>query len=198
MNRARNADHAAKTCERFVYSIVNNKIVWLSNMADTFFLWRNVGGAQRNVGFFLDCAFRMLIGWTGKLHTLLIKRPVFFIISRREKVPSKCVVPRPPRLAVFLQNPSLQSPIILWEQVWLYQILAEGADRQALEIRRGYQVWVSHFERGGRELSKNVGRSSINKRVNLEKHKEGWRIFMKCPPQRAVVTMATTCNTSLY
>ena len=27
---------------------------------------RNSQGAQRFVGFFLDCAFRMLIGWAGR------------------------------------------------------------------------------------------------------------------------------------
>ena len=44
VNRARNADHAARTCEKFTYSIVkNNKIVW--NMADTFVLG-NAWGAQ--------------------------------------------------------------------------------------------------------------------------------------------------------
>ena len=41
----------------------NNKIVWLSNMSEM--LLRNSRGAQRFVGF--DCAFRVLIGWAGKL-----------------------------------------------------------------------------------------------------------------------------------
>ena len=37
MNRSRNADQAATTCERFIlFYSQNNKIVWLSNMADTF------------------------------------------------------------------------------------------------------------------------------------------------------------------
>ena len=67
MNRARNADHAARTCERFVYFIVKITSVWLSNMADT--LLKNSRGAQRYVGFFLGCAFRMLIGWGGKLRS---------------------------------------------------------------------------------------------------------------------------------
>ena len=44
----------------------NNKIVRLSNMTDTF--WEASRGAQRFVGFFfLDCAFRMLIGSAGRL-----------------------------------------------------------------------------------------------------------------------------------
>ena len=42
----------------------NNNIVLLTNKADTFF-WRNSRGVQRLVGFFLDCAFRRLIGWAG-------------------------------------------------------------------------------------------------------------------------------------
>ena len=46
----------------------NNKIVWFSNMADTF--WRNLRVAQRFVGFlFLDCAFGMLIGGADKLRS---------------------------------------------------------------------------------------------------------------------------------
>ena len=37
VNRARNTDHAARTCERFVlFYGQNNKTVWLSNMADIF------------------------------------------------------------------------------------------------------------------------------------------------------------------
>ena len=37
-NTARNADHAARICERFVYSIVKiTGLYQLSNMADTFF-----------------------------------------------------------------------------------------------------------------------------------------------------------------
>ena len=64
--RARNADHAARTCERFVYSIAkNNEILLLSNMADTFFekftRFAKVYGLS-----FLDRAFGMLIGWTDK------------------------------------------------------------------------------------------------------------------------------------
>ena len=50
----------------FYYFIVN--ILWLSNMADNFF--RNSRAAQIFVGlFFLDCAFRMLIGWADKLRS---------------------------------------------------------------------------------------------------------------------------------
>ena len=51
MNRARNTYHTARTCKKFVYSIAshNNKIVWLSNMADTF-----VEKSSRYVGFFFS------------------------------------------------------------------------------------------------------------------------------------------------
>ena len=35
VSRTRNSDHAARKCDMFVYSIVHNKIAWLSNMADT-------------------------------------------------------------------------------------------------------------------------------------------------------------------
>ena len=46
----------------------NNKITWLSNITDTF--WGNLQGTQRVCGlFFLDCAFRMLTGWAGKLQS---------------------------------------------------------------------------------------------------------------------------------
>ena len=45
----------------------NDEIVSLSKMADTFF--ENSLGAQRFVGCFLDFAFRMLIGWAGKLRS---------------------------------------------------------------------------------------------------------------------------------
>ena len=65
MNRTRNADHAARTRERFVYSIVKITRLYDYQTWQTHF-WRNSRGAQRFVGFFLDCAFRMLIGWTGE------------------------------------------------------------------------------------------------------------------------------------
>ena len=66
MNRARNTDDAARRCERFVYSTV--KITRLHDYQtwQTHFS-RNSRGAQRFVGFFLDCVFRMLIGWAGEL-----------------------------------------------------------------------------------------------------------------------------------
>ena len=62
MNRARNADHAARTCERFVYSIVKIKRLNDYQTWPTHFC-RNSQIAQRIVGFFLDCDFGMLIGW---------------------------------------------------------------------------------------------------------------------------------------
>ena len=51
MNRARNADHATKTCERFVYSIVRITSVYDDKTCKTHFL-RNSRSAQRFVGFF--------------------------------------------------------------------------------------------------------------------------------------------------
>ena len=54
MNRARKF---AKVCSFYGQ---NDKIVQLSNMADTIF--EKSQGVQRTMGFFLDCVFRMLIG----------------------------------------------------------------------------------------------------------------------------------------
>ena len=66
MNRARNADHVARTCERFVYSTV--KIIRLYDYQTwQTQLLRNSRGAQRCVGFFLYFAVRALIGWPDKL-----------------------------------------------------------------------------------------------------------------------------------
>ena len=45
----------------------NNKIVWLSNMADTFTRFTR---CTKVCGLFLlNCAFRILIGWAGKLRS---------------------------------------------------------------------------------------------------------------------------------
>ena len=73
MNRARNTDHASRTCERFVYLIVK-----ISDNQDFMIIkhgrhicLRNSRGAQRYVGFFpLDCAFQVLIGGSGHLAKL--------------------------------------------------------------------------------------------------------------------------------
>ena len=46
----------------------NNEIVWLSNMADTFFE-KSTRCAKVCGLYFLDCAFRTLIGWAGKLQS---------------------------------------------------------------------------------------------------------------------------------
>ena len=61
MNRTRNADHAARTCERFVYSIV--KITRLYDYQT----WQTRGemGAQRFVGFFLSMCFSAA-DWLGR------------------------------------------------------------------------------------------------------------------------------------
>ena len=57
VNRARNADHAARTCEGCDCAIIKPG--------------RNIFGEIHEVrkgmwAFFLDCTFRMLIGWAGK------------------------------------------------------------------------------------------------------------------------------------
>ena len=50
--------------EKFVYSLV--KITRLTDYQT----WRTHSrGAQRHVGFFLDCALRMLIGWADKFRS---------------------------------------------------------------------------------------------------------------------------------
>ena len=61
MNRARNTDQAARKCEKFVYPVVKIITFYDYQTWPTQFL-RNAQGAQRFVGFFLDCAFRVLIG----------------------------------------------------------------------------------------------------------------------------------------
>ena len=67
MNRARNLDHKERTCERFVYSIVEMMRFYdsLSNMADTFVL--GIHEVRKGLwALFVDCASRMLIGWADK------------------------------------------------------------------------------------------------------------------------------------
>ena len=61
------SSHSESTWKVCLFYSQNNKIVWLSNVANT--ILRNSRGAQRFVGFFLDCAFRTLIGWTGKVRS---------------------------------------------------------------------------------------------------------------------------------
>ena len=68
VNRARNADHTTWTCERFVSSIV--KVARLYDYQT----WRTHFGEIHEVrkglwAFFLDCAFRLLIGWATKLRS---------------------------------------------------------------------------------------------------------------------------------
>ena len=79
MNRARNADQAARTCERLAYSIVKTTRLYGYH---TLYMG-NSRGAQRYVGFVVvvvvvvvvivvvvvDCAFPMLIAWVGKLRS---------------------------------------------------------------------------------------------------------------------------------
>ena len=68
MNRARNADHAARVCEQLAYPIVTITRLYDYQTWKIHF-WRNFGDAQRFVGFFLGCAFRVLIGLEGKLQS---------------------------------------------------------------------------------------------------------------------------------
>ena len=58
VNRTQNADHAARTCERFVYPIV--KIFYDYQVWRTFF--EKFTRCAKVCGL-LDCAFRVLIGW---------------------------------------------------------------------------------------------------------------------------------------
>ena len=51
MNRARNVDHAARVCKRFVHSIVFEKFTRCAKVCGL---------------FSLDCPFQALIGWAGK------------------------------------------------------------------------------------------------------------------------------------
>ena len=69
VNRARNADQAARTCETFVYSIV--KITRLLNIIKHGrHIFREIHAVRKGLwAFFLDCAFRMLIGWADKLRS---------------------------------------------------------------------------------------------------------------------------------
>ena len=64
VNRTRNTDHAARTCERFAYSIVI-----ITRLYD-YQTWRTHSFEARKGlwAFFLDCAFRMLIGWADTDH----------------------------------------------------------------------------------------------------------------------------------
>ena len=68
MNRARNADHAARTCGRFVCLIV------MTTRFSDYKTWQTTFEKFTRCAmlcglFFLDCAFRTLIGWTDKLRS---------------------------------------------------------------------------------------------------------------------------------
>ena len=64
MNRARNADHVTNMRKVCLFYSQNNKIVYLSNMADTFIEKLTV------CFFFLDCALLAQIGWAGMFELL--------------------------------------------------------------------------------------------------------------------------------
>ena len=65
VNRARNADHAARTCEKFVYSVV--KVTRLYQ--PTPFFYRNSWGAQRFMGFFSWLRFSFECWLAGQAHS---------------------------------------------------------------------------------------------------------------------------------
>ena len=69
MNRARNADHAARTCEGCVCSIV--KITRFSGYQtwQTFFFLEIHEVRKGLWAFYVDCAFWLLIGWAGTLRS---------------------------------------------------------------------------------------------------------------------------------
>ena len=69
MNRAGNADQAARTCERFVYSILKitrlyDYQTWRTRLSEKLARCAKVYGL-----LFLDCAFWVLIGWADKLRS---------------------------------------------------------------------------------------------------------------------------------
>ena len=67
VNRARNADHAAKTCEWFVYSAVKITRLHDHQRGQTFL--EKFTRCAKVCGLFLLIAFRLLIGWAGKLRS---------------------------------------------------------------------------------------------------------------------------------
>ena len=63
-----NANHAARTCERFVYSIVQFITRLFDYQTSQTHFWKKFPRcAKVNRLFFLDCPFLRLIGWTDKL-----------------------------------------------------------------------------------------------------------------------------------
>ena len=63
MNRAQNTDHAARACEQFAYSIYcqNNKIGMIIKHGGHIF--GEIHKMRKGLwAFFLECAFRVLIG----------------------------------------------------------------------------------------------------------------------------------------
>ena len=70
MIRAWNADHAARTCERFFFTL----LVQITRLYDyqawqIFYFWEIHKVRKGLWALFLDCAFRMLIGWAGKFRS---------------------------------------------------------------------------------------------------------------------------------
>ena len=69
VSRARNADQTARICQRFLYSMVEITRSYDLIKHGRHISLRHSGGAQRFVGFFLVCSFRVLIGWAIKLQS---------------------------------------------------------------------------------------------------------------------------------
>ena len=66
MNRSRNADHAARICEKFVYSIVKKTRLYDYQTWQTHYFEEFTGCAKFSGAFFSDCVFRVLIGCADK------------------------------------------------------------------------------------------------------------------------------------
>ena len=69
VSRVRNADQTARICQRFLYSMVEITRSYDLIKHGRHISLRHSGGAQRFVGFFLVCSFRVLIGWAIKLQS---------------------------------------------------------------------------------------------------------------------------------
>ena len=68
-NRARNADQAARTCEKFADFMVRIiRLYYYQNMVDTF-VWEIHEMRKWTCALFCEYAFRVLIGWSDKLRS---------------------------------------------------------------------------------------------------------------------------------
>ena len=88
MKRRSRSENMWKIC---LFYSQNNKIVWLSNMADTFFL-RNLGGAQRNVGFFSWLCFTDA-DWLNRQIPDTFNQETVFLSADAKKSPASVLSP---------------------------------------------------------------------------------------------------------